>query len=87
MARSGDAMVLGKFPLPEPPAYLDNSRAKGPIALAVGAGGGCSDIFVSSVVPLFFVRLFWRRSDIDCNSYKGPIKTKQPTKPRGRDKE
>ena len=27
---------------------------QGPAALAVGAGGGCLDIFVSSVISLFF---------------------------------
>ena len=37
-------MVLGKLPLPGRPTNLDYSRAK-PAALAVGAGGGCLDIF------------------------------------------
>ena len=27
---------------------------QGPIALAVGAGGGCLDVFLSSVTSLFF---------------------------------
>ena len=38
---------------------------QGPIALAIGAGGGCLDIFVSSVKSLFFLPLSGRRSDID----------------------
>ena len=44
---SGGAMVLGKLPVPGRPAYLDCSRAvgQGPTTLAVGAGGGCLDIF------------------------------------------
>ena len=46
---------------------------QGPIALAVGAGGVCLDIFsliylfsfLSSVISLFFLPLFGRRPDID----------------------
>ena len=40
----GDAMVLGKLPLPGCPTIWMIVR-QGPIALAVGAGGGCLDIF------------------------------------------
>ena len=38
---------------------------QGPIVLAVGAGGGCLDIFLSSITYLFFLPLSGRRSDID----------------------
>ena len=39
---------------------------QGPIALAVGAGGGCLDIFfLSSIVSLLFLPPFGRRLDID----------------------
>ena len=38
---------------------------QGPIALAVGAGGGCLDIFLSSTTFLFFLPLSGRRPDID----------------------
>ena len=38
---------------------------QGPIALAVGAVGGCLDIFLSSIFSLFFLPLFARRPDID----------------------
>ena len=39
---------------------------QGPIALAVGAGGGCLDIFVlSSISSLFFLPISGRRPDID----------------------
>ena len=37
-------MVLGKLPVPGRPTILV-IVGQGPIALAVGAGGGCSDIF------------------------------------------
>ena len=37
-------MVLGKLPVPGRPTNLDKSR-EGPIALAVGASGGCLEIF------------------------------------------
>ena len=42
--RSGGAMVLGKLPLPGRPTIW-MIVGQGPIALAVGAGGGCLDIF------------------------------------------
>ena len=38
---------------------------QGPAALAVGASGGCLDIFFSSVISLFFLPLSGRRPDID----------------------
>ena len=41
---SGGAMVLGKLPVPERPTIW-MIVGQGPIALAVGAGGGCLDIF------------------------------------------
>ena len=41
---SGGAMVLGKLPVPGRPTVLI-PVGQGPIALAVGAGGGGLDIF------------------------------------------
>ena len=41
---SGVAMVMGKLPVPRRPISLDNVR-QGSTVLALGAGGGCSDIF------------------------------------------
>ena len=41
---SGSAMVLGKFPVPGCPTFWI-IVGQGPIALAVGAGGGCLDSF------------------------------------------
>ena len=38
---------------------------QGPTALSVGAGGGCLDIFLSSIISLFFLPLSGRRPDID----------------------
>ena len=38
---------------------------QGPIVLAVGAGWGCLDIFLSSVTSLFFLPLSGRRPDMD----------------------
>ena len=38
---------------------------QGPSALAVGAGGDCLDIFLSSITSLFFRPLSGRRHDID----------------------
>ena len=46
-------MVLGKHPVPGRPTTLDYS-GQGPTALAVGAGGGCSDIFHSSIISHSF---------------------------------
>ena len=74
---SGGAMVLGKLPVPGRPTILI-TVGQGPIALAVGAGGGSLDIFTlsrcgwgwfghfySRLSFLFFLPLFWRRPDID----------------------
>ena len=44
-------MVLGKLPVPGRPTMLF-TIGQGPIALAVGAGGGCLDIFTHSY-PFF----------------------------------
>ena len=47
-------MVLGKLPVP----------GQGPIALAVGAGGGGLDIF-TLIYPFSPFSLYGRRPDID----------------------
>ena len=44
MGCSGGAMVLGKLPVPGRPIILI-TVGQGPIAFAVGAGGGGLDIF------------------------------------------
>ena len=48
---SGGAMVLGKLPVPGRPTILI-TVGQGPIALAVGAGGGGWDIF-TLIYPFF----------------------------------
>ena len=57
-------MVLGKLPVPERPTIWMIVRQR-PIALAVGAGGGCLDILLSSILSLLFLCLSGRRPDID----------------------
>ena len=51
---SGGAMVLGKLLVPGRPTIW-MAVGQGPIALAVGADGGCLDIFYS---PLSFLSSF-----------------------------
>ena len=46
---SGGAMVLGKLPVPGCPT-IRITVGRGPTALAVGVGGGCLDIFLSSIL-------------------------------------
>ena len=60
---SGGAMVLGKLPVPGRPTIW-MIVGQGPIALAVGAGGGCLDIF-TLLYPFLYLPLFGRRPDID----------------------
>ena len=57
-------MVLGKLPVPGRPTILIKV-GHGPIALTVGAGGGCLDILLSSILSLFFLPPFGRRPDMD----------------------
>ena len=58
-------MVLGKLPVPWRPTIWI-IVGQGPIALAVGAGGGAVWTFLlSSIFSLFFLPLFRRRSNID----------------------
>ena len=59
------SMVLGKLPVPGHPTNLIRV-GQGPTALAVGAGGGCLDIFSLSYHFSFLsVSLSGRRPDID----------------------
>ena len=57
-------MVLGKLPVPGRHTILI-TVGQGPIALAVGAGGGGLDIFTLHLSFLFFLPLFGRRPDVD----------------------
>ena len=56
-------MVLDKLPGPGRPTIW-MIAGQGPTALAVGAGGGCLDILLSSIFSLFLL-LSGRWSDID----------------------
>ena len=57
-------MVLGKLLVPGRPTIWI-SVGQGPTVLAVGAGGGCLDIFTISILSLLFLPPFGRRPDID----------------------
>ena len=57
-------MALGNLPVPGRPTIW-MIVGQGPTALAVGAGGGCLDIFYSHLSFLSCLPLFGRRPDID----------------------
>ena len=71
--------MLGKLPVPGRPTILI-IVGQGPTALAVGAGGGCLDIFTliypfSSLSPSLWKRARYRLK----YCLKGPLNPKQPT--------
>ena len=63
---SGNAMVLGKLPVPGRSAGLDKSRARAYCGCSRCRWGGL-DIFLSSIISHFFLPLAGRWPDIDCN--------------------
>ena len=72
-------MVLGKLPVPGRPTIWI-TVGQGPTALAVGAGGGCLDIFTFSYPfsPLF--PSLWETARYRLKyCLKGPLNSKQPT--------
>ena len=76
---SGGAMVLGKLPVPGRPAIWI-TVGQGPAALAIGAGGGCLDIFTfiypfSPLSPFLWETARYRLK----YCLKGPLNPKQPT--------
>ena len=76
---SGGAMVLGQLPAPGRPSIW-MTVGQGPIVLAVGAGGGCLDIFtlvypVSPLSPCLWETARYRLK----YCFKGPLNPKQPT--------
>ena len=76
---SGGAMVLGKLPVSGRPTIWI-SVGQGPTALAVGAGGGCLDIFTlicpfSPLSPSLWETARYRLK----YCLKGPLNPKQPT--------
>ena len=76
---SGDAMVLGKFPVPGVQLIRIIVR-QGSTALAVGAGGGCLDI-VSLVYHFSFLcPSLWGTARYRLKyCLKGPLSQNQPT--------
>ena len=76
---SGGAMVLGELSVPGRPAIWI-TVGQGPTALAVGAGGGCLDIFAliypfSPLSPSLWETARYRLK----YCLKGPLNPKQPT--------
>ena len=72
-------MVLGKLPVPGRPTIWI-TEGQGPTALAVGAGGGCLDIFTliypfSPLSPSLWETARYRLK----YRLKGPLNPEQPT--------
>ena len=75
---SGGAMVLGKLPVPGRPTILI-TVGQGPIALAVGAGGGGLEFLLLSILSLLSPSL-WETARYRLKyCLKGPLNPKQPT--------
>ena len=74
-------MALGKLPAPGRPTIW-MTVGQGPIVLAVGAGGGCLDIF-TLVYPFSpFSPCLWETARYRLKyCLKGPLNPKQPTNP------
>ena len=72
-------MVLGKLPVPGRPTILI-TVGQGPTALAVGAGGGCLDVF-TLIYPFFPLSpSLWETVRYRLKyCLKGPLNPKQPT--------
>ena len=72
-------MVLGKLPVPGRPTVWI-TVGQGPTALAVGAGGGCLDIFTLIYLFSFLSPSLWETARYRLKyCLKGPLNPKQPT--------
>ena len=72
-------MVLGKLPVPGHPTIL-MIVGQGPITLAVGARGGCLDIFSLVYHFCFLSPSLWETAQYRLKyCLKGPLSPKQPT--------
>ena len=72
-------MVLGKLPVPGRPTILI-TVGQGPIALAVGAGGGSLDIFTLIYPFSLLSPSLWETARYRLKYWlKGPLNPKQPT--------
>ena len=72
-------MVLGKLPVPgRPTSWI--TVGQGPTALAVGAGGGCLDIFTLIYPFSPLSHSLWETARYRLKyCLKGPLNPKQPT--------
>ena len=79
---SGGAMVLGKLPMPGRPTVWI-TVGQGPTALAVGAGGGCLDIF-TLIYPFFPLSpSLWETARYRLKyCLKGPLNPKPTNQPK-----
>ena len=76
---SGDAMVLGKLPVPGRPT-IRMTVGQGPTVLAIGAGGGCLDIFTLIYPFSPHSPSLWETARYRLKyCLKGPLNPKQPT--------
>ena len=75
---SGGAMVLGKLPVSGRPTIWI-IVGQGPIALVIGAGGGCLDIF-TLIYPFPSFPFLWETARYRLKyCLKGPLNPKEPT--------
>ena len=75
---SGGAIMLGKLTVPGRPTIWI-TVGQGPTALAVGAGGGCLDIF-TLIYPFSLSPSLWETARYRLKyCLKGPLNPKQPT--------
>ena len=70
--------------MPGRPSKIWITVGREPTALAAGAGGSCLDIFLSSIISLFFLPLRETARYRLKYCLKGPLNPKQPTNPLGR---
>ena len=73
-------MVLGKLPVPGRPTIWI-TVGQGPTVLAVGAGWGCLDILISSIVSLFFPSR-WKTAQYRLKYCRKEPLNPKPIKPR-----
>ena len=74
-------MVLGKLPVPGRPTIWI-IVGQGPIALAVGAGGGCLDIFTLLYLCFPLSPSLWETARYTLKyCLKGPLNTKSTNQP------
>ena len=72
-------MLLGNLPVPGRPTIWI-TVGQGPTALAVGAGGGCLDIFTLIYPFSHLSPSLWETARYRLKyCLKGPLKSKQPT--------